>query len=70
MSSKFNINFNAGCGQVNNTLQEQPIRINNNVGQTVIVTVDPITNEFIITTEGNPSLVFKDSVSKVNTFTF
>jgi hypothetical protein len=60
MSSKVTMNFNAGCGQINNTSQKQPIRINNGIKQTVIITVDPRTNEFIITTEGNPCLVFKD----------
>jgi hypothetical protein len=60
MSSKVTRNFNVGCEQINNTSQEQPIKINNGIQQTVIITVDPKTNEFIITTEGNPCLVFLD----------
>lgn len=59
MNSKVTMNFNVGCEQINNTSQEQPIKINNGIQQTVIITVDPKTNEFIITTEGNPCLVFK-----------
>jgi hypothetical protein len=50
MNSKVTMNFNVGCEQINNTSQEQPIKINNGIQQTVIITVDPKTNEFIITT--------------------
>ena len=69
MSSKVTMNFNAGCGQINSA-EGQPLRISNNLNQVVIVTIDPNTNEFIITTENNPSLIFKDGVSKINTFNF
>lgn len=51
-----------------NNQEGKPLRINNSLNQTVIVTVDPKTNEFIITTENNPSIVFRDAVAKINTF--
>ncbi len=68
MNNKNNIimNFNAGCDTIDTSQKEQPITINNKIGQSVIVTVNPKTNEFIITTKGNPSISFKDSIAKIN----
>lgn len=61
MKNNVNVTMNFNHGE------PQPFRINNSLEQSIIVTVDPKTNEFIITTEGNPSILFKDKF-KINTF--